>query len=473
MKAGKGSYRRPTVLLLVFAVVCFCIILLSIQSSFFTGSRKLDLSRKEEVLILSDFQSRVQQCVASRGLGLTAHIVDHCKLVLKFPEGTNSTWYNEQFKIYEPLEYNYDVCEAILLWEQYRNMTTVLTREYLDARPDGWLEYAAKRIAQLGSDKCYNRSLCEEHLNLILPPKPPFHPRQFKKCAVVGNSGDLLKTEFGQEIDGHDAVIRDNEAPVNEKYARYVGLKRDFRLVVRGAARNMVTILNGSDDEVLIIKSVTHRDFNAMIKEIPNPVYLFQGIVLRRGAKGTGMKSVELALSMCDIVDIYGFTVDPGYTEWTRYFSTPRKGHNPLQGRAYYQLLECLGVIRIHSPMRSKRKQDWSDVPSREVINRAQSAALHLKRYQAGQADGLGPFSSCKVWGNAGPDGSGPVSGSADMSEKRKKSNYSKWEVLPFESLRKEAQEHYIQMGGVSLYKMDGNKLDDLVCVRHSLKSEA
>jgi hypothetical protein len=179
---------------------------------------------------------------------------------------------------------------------------------------------------------------------VILPAKPPFHPRQFHKCAVVGNSGDLLKTEFGEEIDSHDAVFRDNEAPVNEKYAKYVGVKRDFRLVVRGAARNMIKILNGSDNEVLIIKSVTHRDFNEMIKRIPNPVYLFQGIVLRRGAKGTGMKSIELALSMCDIVDIYGFTVDPGYTEWTRYFSTPRKGHNPLQGRAYYQLLECLGV---------------------------------------------------------------------------------------------------------------------------------
>lgn len=189
--------------------------------------------------------------------------------------------YNAQFKIYEPLEYNYDVCEAILLWEQvsdnpfflviiikmistliflwmqYRNMTTVLTREYLDARPDGWLDYAAMRIAQLygpeissitvhlccfttyviwtssmcafenwkllfiylcccrGADKCYNRSLCEEHLNLLLPAKPPFHPRQFRTCAVVGNSGDLLKTEFGEEIDSHDAVIRDNEAPVN------------------------------------------------------------------------------------------------------------------------------------------------------------------------------------------------------------------------------------------------------------------
>jgi len=127
---------------------------------------------------------------------------------------------------------------------QYRNMTTVLTREYLDVRPDGWLDYAAMRIAQLydskrfclmvclccliflvelfdllgfrGADKCYNRTLCEEHLNVILPAKPPFHPRQFHKCAVVGNSGDLLKTEFGEEIDSHDAVFRDNEAPVNE-----------------------------------------------------------------------------------------------------------------------------------------------------------------------------------------------------------------------------------------------------------------
>ncbi|OMO60722.1 hypothetical protein COLO4_33769 [Corchorus olitorius] len=61
-------------------------------------------------------------------------------------------------------------------------------------------------------------------------------------------------------------------------------------------------VLDGYD-EVLIIKSVTHRDFNAMIKSILNPIYLLQGIVLRSGAKGTGMKSIELALSMCDIVD--------------------------------------------------------------------------------------------------------------------------------------------------------------------------
>lgn len=117
--------------------------------------------------------------------------------------------------------------------------------------------------------------------------------------------------------------------------------------------------------------------------------------------------------------------------------------------------------------------QDWSDVPSREMIGRAHAAALHLKRSQDGQVNGLGQFGSCKVWGNADSNANGRISGSSDMSALRKNSNYSKWEVMPFNSLRREAQDHYVQMEGVSLYKMDGNKLDDLVCVKHSLISEA
>lgn len=97
--------------------------------------------------------------------------------------------YNAQFKKFEPLEFNYDVCETILLWEQvhcdpfypvielyfqdesvlntdmlsmlqYRNMTTVLTREYLDARPDGWLDYAPQRIAQLYGSHYHASPVC-------------------------------------------------------------------------------------------------------------------------------------------------------------------------------------------------------------------------------------------------------------------------------------------------------------------------
>lgn len=37
-------------------------------------------------------------------------------------------------------------------------------------------------------------------------------------------------------------------------------------------------------------------------------------------------------------------TISFDFLSRTRYFSKPRNGHNPLRGRAYYQLLECLGV---------------------------------------------------------------------------------------------------------------------------------
>ena len=32
------------------------------------------------------------------------------------------------------------------------------------------------------------------------------------------------------------------------------------------------------------------------------------------------------------------------FSSRTRYFSEARKGHTPLHGRAYYQMMECLGV---------------------------------------------------------------------------------------------------------------------------------
>lgn len=63
-------------------------------------------------------------------------------------------------------------------------------------------------------DNCRNKSLCMEKLSLVLPLTPPYYPRQFRRCAVVGNSADLLKTKFGKEIDSFDAVFRQNGAPI-------------------------------------------------------------------------------------------------------------------------------------------------------------------------------------------------------------------------------------------------------------------
>lgn len=53
---------------------------------------------------------------------------------------------------------------------------------------------------------------------------------------------------------------------------------------------------------------------------IDNPVYLMLGASFGSAAKGTGLKALEFALSICESVDMYGFTVDPGYKEWYIYF---------------------------------------------------------------------------------------------------------------------------------------------------------
>lgn len=117
------------------------------------------------------------------------------------------------------------------------------------------------------SNRCQNKSLCLEKLSLVLPETPPYFPRQFERCAVIGNSGDLLKTKFGKEIDTYDAVLRENGAPIQvndelfyrtsnsfvtsvvsrsfifvwnillQNYKEYVGEKSTFRLLNRGSAK--------------------------------------------------------------------------------------------------------------------------------------------------------------------------------------------------------------------------------------------
>lgn len=54
--------------------------------------------------------------------------------------------------------------------------------------------------------------------------------RRFGSCAVVGNSGILLKNDHGDLIDGHDLVIRLNNARIHG-FQRSVGSKTDLSFV--------------------------------------------------------------------------------------------------------------------------------------------------------------------------------------------------------------------------------------------------
>ncbi|KAG8516297.1 Alpha-2,8-sialyltransferase 8B [Galemys pyrenaicus] len=66
-----------------------------------------------------------------------------------------------------------------------------------------------------------------QNLYELLPRTSPLKNKHFATCAIVGNSGVLLNSGCGREIDTHSFVIRCNLAPVQE-YARDVGLKTDL-----------------------------------------------------------------------------------------------------------------------------------------------------------------------------------------------------------------------------------------------------
>ncbi|XP_051135877.1 sialyltransferase-like protein 2 isoform X2 [Andrographis paniculata] len=374
---------------------------------YITGVSNFDASSirlsNEDLEALRSLGGQFEKCVRANGLGLQAVLgSDICQVSLEFPQETIPKWKDPKTGELEGLSYGFNLCEAVATWEQVRNSTTVLTREFIDALPNGWEEYAWKRINKgVHLNKCENRTLCMEKLSLVLPDRPPYTPRQFDRCAVVGNSGDLLKTKFGKEIDSYDGIFRENGAPI-QNFTEYVGTKSTFRLLNRGSAKALdkVAELYEKGKEVLIIKTTIHDIMNKMIREVPilNPVYLMLGASFGSAAKGTGLKALEFALSICDTVDMYGFTVDPGYKEWTRYFSESRQGHTPLQGRAYYQMMECLGLVKIHSPMRPDPNRIVKWVPSRSQITAARIASEKLlRRVGAGSSD---PLAQCAIIAN-------------------------------------------------------------------------
>ncbi|XP_065544382.1 alpha-2,8-sialyltransferase 8B [Lathamus discolor] len=66
-----------------------------------------------------------------------------------------------------------------------------------------------------------------QNLYELLPRTSPLKGKQFPTCAIVGNSGVLLSSRCGPEIDAHSFVIRCNLAPVQE-YSQDVGMKTDL-----------------------------------------------------------------------------------------------------------------------------------------------------------------------------------------------------------------------------------------------------
>ena len=64
----------------------------------------------------------------------------------------------------------------------------------------------------------------------------------FSSCAIVSNSGSLLNSEFGAEIDAHEMITRINHAPISG-FQRYVGSRTTFDICNRSDWRGLLLLL--------------------------------------------------------------------------------------------------------------------------------------------------------------------------------------------------------------------------------------
>ncbi|XP_063066153.1 CMP-N-acetylneuraminate-poly-alpha-2,8-sialyltransferase [Engraulis encrasicolus] len=228
-------------------------------------------------------------------------------------------------------------------------------------------------------------------LHRLLPEVSPLKNRRFRTCAVVGNSGVLLGSGCGPEIDSHDFVIRCNLAPLVE-FADDVGLRSDFTTmnpsVIQRAYGGLLNVtdrerfverLRALNDSVLWIPAFMVKGGEKHVVNV-NELILKRELSVRtaypslrlvhavRGywltnkihikRPSTGLLMYTLATRFCDEIHLYGFWPFPKDSQGNpvkyhyydtlkyRYFSSAGPHRMPLEFKTL-KTLHSKGALKL------------------------------------------------------------------------------------------------------------------------------
>lgn len=169
-----------------------------------------------------------------------------------------------------------------------------------------------------------------------------------RRCAVVGNSGNLKESWYGPQIDSHDFVLRMNKAPTTG-FEADVGSKTTHHLVYPESFRelaenvNMILVPFKTLDLEWVISATTTGTISHTYVPVPKKIkvqqnkiliyhpafikYVFDSWLRGHGRyPSTGILSVIFSLHICDEVDLYGFGAD-SKGNWHHYWE-----NNPSAG---------------------------------------------------------------------------------------------------------------------------------------------
>lgn len=169
-----------------------------------------------------------------------------------------------------------------------------------------------------------------------------------RRCAVVGNSGNLRESWYGPHIDSHDFVLRMNRAPtagfeadVGSKTTHHFVYPESFRELADNVS--MVLVPFKTLDLQWVVSATTTGTISHTYIPVPAKIqvrreqiliyhpafikYVFDSWLQGHGRyPSTGILSVIFSLHVCDEVDLYGFGAD-SRGNWHHYWE-----NNPSAG---------------------------------------------------------------------------------------------------------------------------------------------
>ncbi|KAL2091334.1 hypothetical protein ACEWY4_013597 [Coilia grayii] len=210
-------------------------------------------------------------------------------------------------------------------------------------------------------------------------PPADWAPRQdrCRSCAVVGNSGNLLGSHYGIDIDSNTMVIRMNKA-TTRGYETDVGNRTTHHIMYPESAMDLVAgvhlvllpfklrdvqwltsalstgeitktymrvknLVNADKDKVIVVNPAffryTHEQWNEKHGRYPS----------------TGMLAIIFALHLCDEVSVFGYGADER-GNWHHYWENNKNGgafrktgvHNADYETEIIRKLHEAGKIRLH-----------------------------------------------------------------------------------------------------------------------------
>ncbi|XP_072304531.1 CMP-N-acetylneuraminate-beta-galactosamide-alpha-2,3-sialyltransferase 1-like [Eucyclogobius newberryi] len=196
----------------------------------------------------------------------------------------------------------------------------------------------------------------------IIPVNPPVvepSPHRCLTCAVVGNSGNLLRSHYGKLIDQYNSVFRINRGKT-EGFEEDVGSRTTHRVMYPESASNLdnsthmvLFTFKGKDLEWLVNEFRTSAPgkgkpiANKNMVMVVHPAfmqYVHKSWLQSKGDyPSTGFMTVILALHLCDEVNVFGFGADSNgnWTHyWTKLYQILRTGPHP--GSVEYHMIEEL-----------------------------------------------------------------------------------------------------------------------------------